>query len=191
MSPMPHPSPTPPPSPPTPPMHLGGLQRSPCSRLAMSHKCRIRLPDTAYQPHTAAAAAAAYIRPYQADTTLIRRISTFPDACLMPQPDIRPVCPLGDGATPAHCCSTARATAACCRTATSVPSRTPRQTSRRAQTRGTTVLSHGPRCTAPDQRPQHWAFGPVVPRQHTSTLTNFYTTTTLSGVSYKCAKYTR
>ena len=57
----------------------------------MSHKCRIRAPDTAYQPDTAAAAAAAYIRPYQADTTLIRRISNVPDACLMPQPDTRPV----------------------------------------------------------------------------------------------------
>ena len=31
------------------------------------------------------------IRPYQADTTLIRRISNIPDACLMPQPDTRPV----------------------------------------------------------------------------------------------------
>ena len=83
--------PTPPPSPPTPPMHLGGLQRSPCSRLAMSHKCRIRRQNSLIRPPLPPPPISGPRGAYQADTTLIQRISNVPDISVIHQPDTRPV----------------------------------------------------------------------------------------------------
>ena len=73
------------------PMHLGVLQRSPCSRLAMSHKCRIRRHISLIRPLPPPPSISGPRGAYQADTTLIRRISKVPDISVIHQPDIRRV----------------------------------------------------------------------------------------------------